>query len=317
MLEDWVDDAEIEATPPVPIGAGRAPAGEAGDEAGDEAPAVEPDASAAARGVSPRRVPPRSWRGGWFALLAVGLIVVVVDEIPDWVPTELPFGIDGLAGPDRWSEVLTSATGDDARGSPADAASGRLDDQAFSGENVLPRDGWRAAPLLAKTDQLGEPWRITVHHSGGGALTRDDLPGTARLLRAIQKNHQEQRRWVDIAYHYLVDRAGRVWEGRSSRWVGAHAGSSGANQGNLGILVLGNFDEQSLPPAQVRALTLLVESLRHRHEIALESVLTHAEVRETHGMETTKCPGRNLAEWVQTYRQGETARIDSRVRIGD
>ena len=125
MLEDWVDDAEIEATPPVPSGAGRASVGEPVNEARDEVPAVEPDASAASRGVSPRRVPPRrvsprSWRGGWFALLAVGCLLVVVEDIPDWVPTEHQFGIDGLAGPDRWSEVLTSATGDDARGSPAD-----------------------------------------------------------------------------------------------------------------------------------------------------------------------------------------------------
>ena len=313
MLEDWVDDAEIEATPPIPSGAGRASVG----EARDEVPAVEPDASAASRGVpprrvSPRRVSPRSWRGGWFALLAVGFALVVVEEIPDWVPTELPFGIDGLTGPERWSELFTGATGD-----AADEASGRLDDLTFSGENVLPREGWRAAPLLAKTDKLGEPWRITIHHSGGRVLTRDDLPGTARLLRAIQRNHQEQRRWVDIAYHYIVDRAGRVWEGRSSRWIGAHAGSSGANQGNLGVLVLGNFDEQSLLSAQLRALTLLVELLRDRHEIVLDSVFTHAEVRETHGMATTKCPGRNLTGWVQTYRQGETARIDSRNRIGD
>ena len=68
MLEDWVDEAEIEATRSVRTGTGRAPAG----EAPDEAPAVEPDASAVAR-----RGPPRTWRGGWFALLAVGFALVM------------------------------------------------------------------------------------------------------------------------------------------------------------------------------------------------------------------------------------------------
>ena len=97
MLEDWVDDAEIEATRPVPTGAKRAPAGEAPaeprDNPRDEISAVEPADTAAAPGVRPRRVSPRSWRGGWFSQLAVGVALVVVEEIPDWVPTEIPFGI--------------------------------------------------------------------------------------------------------------------------------------------------------------------------------------------------------------------------------
>ena len=83
MLEDWVDDAEIEAMRPFPTGADEAPI----DATRDDVAESEPDVPAAARrGTGSCVENRRTWRAGWFALLAVGLIVVVVDEIPDWVP---------------------------------------------------------------------------------------------------------------------------------------------------------------------------------------------------------------------------------------
>ncbi len=312
MLEDWVDYAEIETTR-----TGRT--GRAGEGGVGAAATVPPDATA---GVTGREARPGLRRAVWFALLAAAAVAVMLDDIPEWLPewmrTELPFRSERpleRRTPSGWFTATDHLF--EKSGARPDGASGRwVRDDTFCGDHVLPREAWQAAPFLGATEDLGRPWRVTVHHSGGDVLTTDGLSGTARILRAIQRDHQERRRWVDIGYHYIVDRAGRVWEGRPVRWVGAHAGSSGANEGNLGILVLGNFDEQSPPPAQIRALTRLVESLRRLHGIPRAGVLTHAEVRATHGMATTNCPGRDLAGWLEKYRQDGTATVETGDHVG-
>ena len=52
------------------------------------------------------------------------------------------------------------------------------------------------------------------------------------------------RGWGDIGYHVIVDKFGRLWEGRAgglaSTVVGAHAG--GFNNGTFGVSMLGNYD---------------------------------------------------------------------------
>jgi N-acetyl-anhydromuramyl-L-alanine amidase AmpD len=116
---------------------------------------------------------------------------------------------------------------------------------------------------------------------------------------------------VDIAYHFIVDPAGRVWEGRSLRLIGAHAGNQEMNSGNIGILVLGTFDLQTPTPRQEESLLKLVEGLRIVWEIDWRQVLTHDEVRREAGDVGTECPGKHLDELVKNYREDRAASTDS------
>lgn len=171
-----------------------------------------------------------------------------------------------------------------------------------SGVEVLRRDRWNAAEVQGSTGLLGNPWRLTIHHQGA-VFSKTDLRSAAETIRAIQKDHQEERGWADIGYHFVVDPAGRVWEARPLQLRGAHAGGGDANRGNVGILVLGNFDVQSPPRKQVEALERLVRALVELLHIAPARIYTHDEVRRLSGFSGTNCPGKNLRPVVEKLRR--------------
>jgi len=170
--------------------------------------------------------------------------------------------------------------------------------RTLGGLKVHARSEWRAAASSGETAAMPGPERITVHHSGGKALTVSGKSATRRVIKAIQDDHQKRRGWIDIGYHYIVDRDGHVWEGRPAAVVGAHAGSAAANDANLGVLVLGNFDLQSPTAPQIAGLEKLLRALCRKHGIPRSRVLTHREVREACGLESTECPGKELEAWV-------------------
>ena len=82
----------------------------------------------------------------------------------------------------------------------------------------------------------------TIHHTAGSnTYSAADVPA---ILRSIYQYHAVSRGWGDIGYNVIVDKFGRVWEGRygglSSTVIGAHAG--GFNSYTFGVSMLGNYD---------------------------------------------------------------------------
>ena len=63
-------------------------------------------------------------------------------------------------------------------------------------------------------------------------------------MRSIYRYHTVSRGWGDIGYNVIVDKFGRLWEGRygglASTVIGAHAG--GFNTSTFGVSMLGNYD---------------------------------------------------------------------------
>jgi N-acetyl-anhydromuramyl-L-alanine amidase AmpD len=62
------------------------------------------------------------------------------------------------------------------------------------------------------------------------------------------------------------------------------------NEGNIGVMCLGNFELQSPSARQLETLENLLACLRDRYRISRSCVRTH---REWPGAKTA-CPGRNL-----------------------
>lgn len=97
-----------------------------------------------------------------------------------------------------------------------------------------------------------------VHHTvvfpHYGAEEADDV------VRAICLFHVEQRGWWDIGYNFMVDRFGRIYEGRAGGMarpvVGAHA--SGFNDQSVGIAVVGDYDVHPVPPAALEAVSVVI-----------------------------------------------------------
>jgi len=93
----------------------------------------------------------------------------------------------------------------------------------------------------------------TLHHTvNTNNYTSSQVPA---MLRAIYHYHAVSNDWGDIGYNAVVDRFGRLWEGRygglSRAVVGAHAG--GFNYATTGIAMLGNFSSVD-PPWSAREM---------------------------------------------------------------
>lgn len=71
------------------------------------------------------------------------------------------------------------------------------------------------------------------------------------ILRGIYRAHADINGWCDIAYNFLVDRFGNIWEGRSGGVdepvIGGH--SKGFNTWTAGVAVLGNHHTAGAPTA--------------------------------------------------------------------
>lgn len=137
----------------------------------------------------------------------------------------------------------------DPNESPADAvptASNLRDtaEAATTAPPVFTRAQWGANEAIRDWDPeyAGTIKASTVHHTANSnEYSREDVPA---LLRSIYQYHTISRGWGDIGYNVIVDKFGRLWEGRygglGTSVIGAHA--SGFNQYTFGISILGNFD---------------------------------------------------------------------------
>jgi uncharacterized protein with LGFP repeats len=108
----------------------------------------------------------------------------------------------------------------------------------------------RGGPAYASTVRA-----VVVHHTAGGNDYRpEDVPAK---IRADYAYHVKSRGWSDLGYNLVVDKFGRIWEGRAGglgqATIGTHA--AGFNTGTLGVSVLGDFTKATPGPEVVNALS--------------------------------------------------------------
>ena len=126
------------------------------------------------------------------------------------------------------------------------------------------RSEWSPAPWAsgnsgcASGPRSARPHYLIIHHTvnpntyGGGEV--------AGMLRGIQSFHQNTNGWCDIAYNFIVDRFGRIWEARDGGAergiIGGHAANH--NTGSVGIALLGDHTATGVTDAAVAATAELV-----------------------------------------------------------
>ena len=161
-------------------------------------------------------------------------------------------------------------------------------------DGVITRNQWaRWGPRPDRAERMSRIMRITVHHDGARPLTSSTADAAARRLESIRGGHVSLG-WADIGYHYAIDPGGRVWQGRPMWLQGAHV--KGQNEGNIGIVMLGNFNEQRPTPRACAALDNLVASEARRHQVRLANIHTHQELA------ATACPGRYMQIYMNETR---------------
>jgi hypothetical protein len=118
---------------------------------------------------------------------------------------------------------------------------------------IIRRSGWGANESWRELYCDGNPdyaprlKMAYVHHTAGSndytMAEADDV------VRGIYSYHVHSLHYCDIAYNFLIDRFGRIYEGRYGGMarpvIGGHA--MGFNTGSTGIAAMGNFQSEAAP----------------------------------------------------------------------
>jgi hypothetical protein len=131
-------------------------------------------------------------------------------------------------------------------------------------------ESWRSGePRYASNVRYG-----VVHHTAGNnSYSASEAPA---VVRGIYSYHTRTLGWADVGYNFLVDRYGRVYEGRFGgvdRGVaGAHA--QGFNSGSFGIAIMGNFVSVAPPVVAQEALAQVAAWQFNIHDIPAKTTIT-------------------------------------------
>ena len=138
--------------------------------------------------------------------------------------------------------------------------------RASNAVEILPRAAWAgdafpAGPVSPEPDVRV----LVVHHTvDANSYHPDDVVG---LLQDIHRFHTGgERGWPDIAYNFIVDRFGRVWETRAGSLERPMAGdATGGNQGSdQKCAFLGDHRTEAPTPEATAAMTGLLGFLADR-----------------------------------------------------
>jgi putative cell wall-binding protein len=172
----------------------------------------------------------------------------------------------GKAVPGLAVDLVSGGRSDADGGAGSDRATAAA---ATPSPNVVTRAKWGADERLVKETPVTNRTvkTLVVHHT---ATTNSyTSAGAYAQIRAVYAFHTKQRGWNDIGYNFLVDRFGRVYEGRrgslTSPIRGAHTG--GFNAASLGVSVLGTYTSTSPSSAAVKALATLLSWQAAQNEI--------------------------------------------------
>ena len=162
---------------------------------------------------------------------------------------------------------------------------------------VIPRRQWTSATTIAsQANAMVRVLKITVHHDGMPPVTLRSRSAVMDRLELIRRSHVNVRGWADIGYHFVVDPLGNVWEAMPLIYQGAHVKDH--NERNMGVMVLGNFEEQVPTRAALIALDAFVREQMNRFRIPVARVVTHQELA------ATACPGWSLQRHMVEVRSG-------------
>jgi hypothetical protein len=158
------------------------------------------------------------------------------------------------------------------------------------------RETWNARPMSMRgePEPMGKITRVTLHHTADPRPCGATYAAVAERMKAYQTGHQQANHWADIGYHFVIDRQGRIWEGRELSWKGAHAGNKQANENNVGIALIGNFENADPPAAQREAAEELIAWLAREYGIGSSKIYGHGEIEKMYGIKGTCCPGKRF-----------------------
>ncbi len=180
---------------------------------------------------------------------------------------------------------------------------------------ILSRAQWGAD----ETWRTGRPMSNTVkgviiHHTADtNNYTRDQVPG---MMRSMYRYATKTLGWDDIAYNYVIDRWGRIWQGRA--WLypeqpvfpAAHLSN---NDRAMGVSMLGNYESEVLSTPARKSLERIIgwAATQYGFDPSGRMLIYNNKTAREEWMPTitghrdnyfTACPGANLYPLIPSIR---------------
>ncbi len=142
-----------------------------------------------------------------------------------------------------------------------------------------------------------------MHHTAVVMGSNTKAPGR---IRSYQNYHQESG-WPDVAYHYLIDANGHIYEGRP---VSARGDTFTEYDptGHFLVCCDGHFDQQSIPAAQLASLANVLAWASVTFGVGPSTIAGHRDYA------ATTCPGSDLAALVAD--QTVQSMVEERIAAG-
>ena len=186
-----------------------------------------------------------------------------------------------------------------------------------SGLTINPRSSWATnRPPLGPLDSEDVRFLLVHHSASRNGHTGADAQG---ILRSFYDFHTSpEKGWNDIAYNFLIDADGGIWEGRFGSMSEAVAGdATGGNQGfSQLVCVIGDYNAAQPSQASLNSLVSLLAWLAERFGVSTTSgaevnfvsrgsnkwpageSVTTPTITGHRTMSQTTCPGDNLYSYV-------------------
>jgi|GEM_PF-572379 len=220
----------------------------------------------------------------------------------------------------------SSTTGGSTSGASTSSTSGASTSGASAGldQAVLAAAAYTPKPQIYSRAQWGADESIRqksslhyaevhggfVHHTvNANDYTAAEVPA---IIRSIYAYHVKSRGWSDIGYNFLIDRFGRIWEGRyggvDRPVVGAH--TENYNDYGFGVSAIGNFETGKPTAALLQAEAAVFAWKLSLHGISAaatnvtigprtfsSSIMGHRDTK------STACPGKYLYRKIPQIRR--------------
>jgi N-acetyl-anhydromuramyl-L-alanine amidase AmpD len=167
---------------------------------------------------------------------------------------------------------------------------------------IVSRSAWAAKPPNTALMRSQSPREIVIHHTAEKQQPQQTLQEKLQKLQKFSQNPGKvgamaKPAWGDVPYHFYVDLAGRIGEGRNVNFAGdTNTRYDTANR--IQIVLEGNFDLERPMPEQLKSLDRLVLWLAAKYRVPASKIAGHND-----HVATTECPGRNLKRYLAVLRR--------------
>lgn len=183
---------------------------------------------------------------------------------------------------------------------------------------IVTAEEWGSTPQPIPAERKHTPRYITIHHAG---VLVKSTTARAKFVKNMQAWGQREKKWPDLAYHFLIAPDGRIFQGRDIRYEG-ETNTKYPLKDQVQVELMGDFTRQRVSPQQLQSLVKLTAWLCAEYDINPILMGGHND----RAPRQTSCPGTDLyryiedgqlTKWVTAILAGKRADVKERPPLPD